>query len=217
MSVQAMTWAFEQDVDPNAKLVLLAIANRSNHETGLCFPGQQLLGRECSMSERTIRRHLKTLEAAGLVRRRPRMLGEGRGRTSDEYRLAFYDQPDKLSGKSGPTGQIVPTNRTNQDDQPDNGVRVTVREPEVNPKSLRKRAIPDGWRPSSAVADDLTRRYPTLDISQEAEKFADWHGSKGNRFVDHDKAFRNWCRKAAEYRKTSGPKDNGIGTGGVAW
>ena len=212
-----MTWAFEQDVDPNAKLVLLAIANRSNHETGLCFPGQQLLGRECSMSERTIRRHLKTLEAAGLVRRRPRMLGEGRGRTSDEYRLAFYDQPDKLSGKSGPTGQIVPTNRTNQDDQPDNGVRVTVREPEENPKSLRKRAIPDGWRPSPAVADDLTRRYPTLNISQEAEKFADWHGSKGNRFVDHDKAFRNWCRKAAEYRKTSGPKDNGIGTGGVAW
>jgi len=212
-----MTWAFEQDVDPNAKLVLLAIANRSNHETGLCFPGQQLLGRECSMSERTIRRHLKTLEAAGLVRRRPRMLGEGRGRTSDEYRLAFYDQPDKLSGKSGPTGQIVPTNRTNQDDQPDNRVRVTVREPEENPKSLRKRAIPDGWRPSPAVADDLTRRYPTLNISQEAEKFADWHGSKGNRFVDHDKAFRNWCRKAAEYRKTSGPKDNGIGTGGVAW
>ena len=212
-----MTWAFEQDVDPNAKLVLLAIANRSNHETGLCFPGQQLLGRECSMSERTIRRHLKTLEAAGLVRRRPRMLGEGRGRTSDEYRLAFYDQPDKLSGKSGPTGQIVPTNRTNQDDQPDNGVRVTVREPEGNPKSLRRRAIPDGWRPSPAVADDLTRRYPTLDIIQEAEKFADWHGSKGNRFVDHDKAFRNWCRKAAEYRKTSGPKDNGIGTGGVPW
>jgi len=216
MSVQAMTWAFEQTVEPNAKLVLLAIANRTNHETGLCFPGQQLLGRECSMSERTIRRHLKTLEAAGLVRRRPRMLGEGRGRTSDEYRLAFYDQPDNLAGKSGPTGQIVRTNRTNQDDQPDNGVRVTVREPKENRKAPRKTAIPDGWQPDEALADELTKRHPTLNIGQEAEKFVDWHGSKGNRFVDHSKAFRNWCRKAAEYQK---PKQAppGIGTGGVAW
>jgi len=87
----------------------------------------------------------------------------------------------------------------------------------VTNERSKKTLIPDGWQPSQAVADDLTRRYPTLNISQEAEKFADWHGSKGNRFVDHDKAFRNWCRKAAEYRKTSGPKDNGIGTGGVAW
>ena len=87
----------------------------------------------------------------------------------------------------------------------------------VTNERSKKSLIPDGWRPSPAVADDLTRRYPTLDISQEAEKFADWHGSKGNRFVDHDKAFRNWCRKAAEYRKTSGPKDKGIGTGGVPW
>jgi len=131
-----MSWAFEQQVEPNAKLVLLALANRSNNETGLCFPGQQLLGAECSMSDRTIRRHLKTLEAAGLVRRRPRMLGEGRGRTSDEYRLAFYDQPDRMSACSGPTGQTVRTNRTNQDDQPDKGDRVTVREPEENRKPV---------------------------------------------------------------------------------
>jgi len=87
----------------------------------------------------------------------------------------------------------------------------------VTNERSKKTLIPDGWQPSPAVADDLTRRYPALNISQEAEKFADWHGSKGNRFVDHDKAFRNWCRKAAEYRKAGGPKDNGIGTGGVAW
>jgi DNA-binding transcriptional ArsR family regulator len=130
MSVQAMTWAFEQDVEPNAKLVLLALANRTNHETGVCYPGQALLGRECSMSDRTIRRHLNTLEERGLIERRARMLPEGRGRTSDEYRLACYDQPAKMSGRSRPTGQRRTTNRTNQDDQPDNGVQVTVSEPE---------------------------------------------------------------------------------------
>jgi len=86
----------------------------------------------------------------------------------------------------------------------------------TNEKSKRATAIPDGWQPDQALADELTKRHPTLNIGQEAEKFVDWHGSKGNRFVDHSKAFRNWCRKAAEYQK---PKQAppGIGTGGVAW
>lgn len=214
MSVQAMTWAFEQQVEPHAKLVLLALANRTNQETGLCFPGQELLGQECSMSARTIRRHLKTLEAAGLVRRRPRMLGEGRGRTSDEYRLAFYDQADKLSGKSRPTGQTETTNRSNQDDQPDTGDRVTVREPKENRKS---RPVPDGWRPADHLRSELAAKYPTLNISQEAEKFVEWHGAKGSKFVDHAKAFRLWCRNAVKYQaEKPAKKADHPGWGGVA-
>ena len=129
MSVQAMTWAWEQNLDPSDKLVLLALANRSNHETGVCYPGQKLIAQECSMSDRSVRRHLKNLEALGLIERRPRMRKEGRGRTSDEYRIAYF-QGDNLSARSGPTGHDDTTNRTNQDDQPDTGVRTrTVREP----------------------------------------------------------------------------------------
>lgn len=211
-----MTWAFEQQVEPHAKLVLLALANRTNQETGLCFPGQELLGQECSMSARTIRRHLKTLEAAGLVRRRPRMLGEGRGRTSDEYRLAFYDQADKLSGKSGPTGQNGTTNRTNQDDQPDTRVQVTVREPKENRKK-RAEPVPDGWQPADDLRSDLTAKYPRLNISQEAEKFVDWHGAKGSKFVDHAKAFRLWCRNADRFQAEKKTKTaDHPGWGGVA-
>lgn len=209
-----MTWAFEQQVEPNAKLVLLALANRTNHETGLCHPGQELLGRECSMSTRTIRRHLKSLEDVGLLRRRPRMLGEGRGRTSDEYRLAFYDQAANMTGYSGPTGQITTTNRTNQDDQPDTRVQGTVREPKENPKKARP--IPDGWRPAPDLRSDLAAKYPQLSLDDEADKFADWHGARGNKFADHGKAFRNWCRKASEFM-ASKPKPNSQhpGWGGV--
>lgn len=123
MSVQASSWAWEQDLEPVAKLVLLALANRTNHETGACFPGQKLLAKECGMSDRNVRRHLKDLERRGLIERRPRMRSEGRGRTSDEYRIV-WDQPDNVSGKSRPTGQI-------EHNQPDTRVRGrTVREPE---------------------------------------------------------------------------------------
>lgn len=211
-----MTWAFNQQLDPAPKLVLLALANRTNHDTGLCFPGQTLIGHECSMSDRTVRRHLKTLEQLGLVSRRPRMLGEGRGRTSDEYRISFYDQPDNVSGRSGLTGQIVPTNRTNQDDQPDTVVQVTVREPKENRKAPRKSAIPDGWQPSPELQAELTARYPQLNIGQEVEKFREWHGAKGNTFVDYGKAFRLWVRNAQRFvEQQPKRKPDGVGNGGV--
>ena len=196
-----MTWAFAQDVEPNAKLVLLALANRSNHETGLCYPGQDLLAAECSMSSRTVRRHLRTLEDRGLLERRARMLPEGRGRTSDEYRLAVY-QADNVAGRSRPTGQTVPTNRTNQDDQPDTAVQGTVREPEGNPKSKAKRltSITADWQPDPANLEGLEAKHRTLNLAAELDAFRDYWISKGERRADWNAGFRTWCRNAERWQ-----------------
>lgn len=153
MSVQAMTWAWQQDLEPVDKLVLLALANRSNHETGVCFPGQKLIAQECSMSDRSVRRHLKNLEKLGLIQRRPRMRGQGRGRTSDEYRIAFF-QSDNLSGKTRPTGQDDTTNRTTTDDQPDTGV---LAEPEENRKGNQPLAAAPRERKNDPLWDTMLR------------------------------------------------------------
>ena len=198
-----MTWAFEQDVDPHAKLVLLALANRANHETGLCYPGQELIGQECSMSSRTVRRHLKTLEERGLVTRRPRMLPEGRGRTSDEYRLSFY-QADRMSERSGPTGQNRTTNRTKQDDQPESVVQGTVREPKEKRKTIGAHRLPDRWSPSDQVKAAMKEKHPTLNLTTEIEAFEDFHAAKGSKFVDWDRAFQTWCRNAVKFANNKG-------------
>jgi len=88
----------------------------------------------------------------------------------------------------------------------------------TNEKRKMATTIPDGWQPASDLAAELTAKHPNLNISQEAETFADWHGARGNRFVDHGKAFRNWCRKAAEWKRAKkNTPPPGIGTGGVAW
>ena len=197
-----MTWAFAQDVEPHAKLVLLALANRANHETGVCYPGQDLLAVECSMSSRSVRRHLRTLEDRGLLERRPRMLPEGRGRSSDEYRLAVY-QPAKLSGRSGPTGQNVPTNRTEMVDQPDTAVQVTVREPKGNPKSKAKRltSISDAWEPDPSVLEQLRAKHPKLNLTAELEAFRDYWISKGERRADWNASLRTWCRNAERFQQ----------------
>ncbi|HEY7822731.1 MAG TPA: helix-turn-helix domain-containing protein [Acidimicrobiia bacterium] len=217
MSVRALDWAFSQDLPPSEKLVLLSLADHYNGQTGVCIPGQKSLAEQTSMCVRTVQRHLKSLEERGLIVRTARFRGEGRGRTSDSYELRM--KGDNVSPYSDQGDKSDTTKATNQDDQGDSGVVTgTGREPEGNRKSPRKTAIPDGWQPDQALADELTKRYPNLNISQQAEAFVDWHGSKGNKFIHHGKAFRNWCRIADERRqKMPNRQPPGIGTGGVPW
>ena len=47
MSFQAMTWATEQELKANEKIVLVMLANRCNHDTGRCDPAHKRLAREC--------------------------------------------------------------------------------------------------------------------------------------------------------------------------
>lgn len=144
MSLDLMSWAFKQHVEPGPKLVLLALADHANGQTGLCIPGQKSLAIQCSMSVRTVQRHIQVLEDAGLLRREARMRGEGRGRTSDRYYLG--DQGDK----SAPTRQTDTTKATNQDDQHDT---VGVAEPEGNRKEEPLAAKPP---------ESVTRKKDTL-------------------------------------------------------
>ena len=138
MSLDLMSWAFKQHVEPGPKLVLLALADHANGQTGLCIPGQKSLAEQCSMSVRTVQRHIQVLEDGGLLRREARMRGQGRGRTSDRYYLG--DQGDK----SAPMRQDVTTNATNQDDQCDT---VGVAEPEENRKKEPLAAEPRKRQP----------------------------------------------------------------------
>ena len=57
--------------------------------------------------------------------------------------------------------------------------------------------MPEGWTPKDshkAKARDLG-----LNLSAEAEAFADFHVARGNRFADWDRAFHTWLRNATKY------------------
>src|SRR5690606_2412510 len=68
MSFQAMTWAVEQRLPAAQKLVLLMLANRTNHDTGRCDPSHRRLADECGMSTATVKRAIVELEKKGLLR-----------------------------------------------------------------------------------------------------------------------------------------------------
>ncbi len=67
MSFQAMAWATEQELPTMQKFVLVMMANRTNHDTGLCCPSHERLARDCGMSKRSVIEQIKKLEIIGLV------------------------------------------------------------------------------------------------------------------------------------------------------
>jgi DNA-binding transcriptional MocR family regulator len=118
MSIQAMTWAYEQDLSPTYKFVLVTLANyATSHEAHCtCFPGQKTLARDTGMDERTVRRALKFLEDMGFIDRMRRCRKDGT-RTSDETMLMVnralcpVGQAEDFSG-SLPGVQSEPTGPT---------------------------------------------------------------------------------------------------------
>jgi hypothetical protein len=60
MSLAAMTWAWEQDLEPANKIILLAVADIADEE-GIAFPSVEYLAKRCHMSERSVVRHVNEL------------------------------------------------------------------------------------------------------------------------------------------------------------
>ena len=85
-----------------AKLVLLSLADHHNDETGADpFPAIETISAETEMHERSVRRHLEALEAAGLIARR----AQGRGKA---YCLSLPPKPDTESGEAPFSPPTIP-------------------------------------------------------------------------------------------------------------
>jgi hypothetical protein len=89
MSVQAISWAYEQRTGNwTRKAVLVALANRTNHDTGLCCPSLDRVAEETELSRSTVIRAIADLEAAGLIQKTRRARENGSD-TTNEYRLSL--------------------------------------------------------------------------------------------------------------------------------
>lgn len=102
MSVRALNWAFEQYVTPAEKVILLAIADMANDEHE-AWPSYAYLIRRTGLSERTIRNHIRMLEAMDLLTTQTRVRPNG-SQTSNLYVLAV-DPPAK---SAAPPGKLLP-------------------------------------------------------------------------------------------------------------
>lgn len=86
MSVKAVTWALEQEIDnPVSHLLLVNLADYADKEHK-CWPGQDLLAKRLRRSVDTVQRHLRKLEKSKHIVSEHRADENGH-RTSNLYRL----------------------------------------------------------------------------------------------------------------------------------
>ena len=96
MSVKAMTWAFEQPISGNEKVVLLALADHAN-DVGECWPSISRIAEKSYVSERTVQRIISKLVKDGFLQCTIRH--DTLGRTAaNKYTLLWTGEGDKLSG-----------------------------------------------------------------------------------------------------------------------
>lgn len=146
MSYQLMAWAAEQKTgSPTRKSVLLALANAANHHTGRCHPRIERLAEETECSEKTVRRALLDLVAAGLISRT-------RSRRQDGT-LGTYQYT--LNGTASPPPPVTDTASP--------PVTVTAQNQEVHNQEEDLLPTASAPRPRNQIWDTLT------DIFGEAE------------------------------------------------
>lgn len=96
MTIRAMNWAWEIDLPPAMKLVLLKLADRANDD-GECWPGMESVANACGVSERTLMRHIEKMESMGLLQKSKRKDDSGRQATNLYTLNLAYEPGDNLS------------------------------------------------------------------------------------------------------------------------
>ena len=126
MSHEATNWAIKQrGLKPTTKIVLWHLCDRFNPDYG-CFPSQDRLAEDCEISRSTLNEHLGQLEAAGLLRRVPRLHPVTKRQMPTRYILGFEPgftpddpQPCPETGHGNPDdGEICAKPAPFEDDAP---------------------------------------------------------------------------------------------------
>jgi hypothetical protein len=99
VSVAATRWARQQIAGgAGPKAVLLLLADYADADGGSCYPSQSRIAREAELDARTVRRHIDTLIARGLVAVHPVTTRTGR---RNEYRLMMRASNDLAAADAG--------------------------------------------------------------------------------------------------------------------
>lgn len=174
MTIRAMNWAWEIDLPPALKLVLLKLADRANDD-GECWPGQDSIAKACGVGARTLVRHIATLEQMGLIRTEHRYGGDGR-RDTNMYVLSLSaNLAHGLSAKS--CTNHVPTVALTLNEEPTlepTDATTKVAAPADEPEQIAPEAVRfDGviWAVDDAVFDSWIKAYANGLTHQDTE---DW-------------------------------------------
>jgi hypothetical protein len=187
MSVQAIAWAFAQNLPCCKKFVLVALANFASAD-GECWPSQSTIANLCGITRTHVNVLLGELEASGHLTRIQRVRNDG-AQTSNLYRLAcptiscggVIDVDTPLSTKGTPGVFQVNTFKKEPLLEPSNNICGAPAPP--MPGTI------GSWSESDFVTDDAKIRLTAAEIDELAHDLPSLTNHRGC----IRQAFRNYA------------------------
>jgi DNA-binding MarR family transcriptional regulator len=209
MSIKLMTIAWSLKLDPAEKLVLLKLADWVNEERerAICWPSISKLADLTNVSESTVKRAIRSLEAAGHVTRE---LKTGETTRYHVHPRTVEDTSERLGTEGG-------VNLTRVTHDPPGGspmtpyTKVKQKTSEAKASSVSRETAFDEQELEAfqfeAVewARDMMS-WSLIDANNEFNRFADSNRSRDRRYKDWMAAWRNWCR--SPFCKTTAPQSD---------
>jgi len=162
-----MNWAWNQNLAPTPKLILMALADAAD-DHGTCWPSVPTVATKCSVSDRTVQRGMQTLIAGGLMIADQRYRKDG-SCSSNRYRL-LLEGGDKLSPPPD-TDDTTPCHGCQG--PPDTGVtpRTTIRTPKEPPQLPGSETLTAASAsPKSSGGDFINLEYPQNLLPEERQR-----------------------------------------------
>ncbi len=230
MSNRAITWALHQSIPPTEKWVLAVLCNAANDKENLtCRRSLSLLAKETSFNRRTIMDAVTNLIANQRIEKVGTHKDGStiyRVLVVQHHQDQWYSTTSRSNKKAEPvlqhhqgggTAPHVPvvqhpraggtaphiTKEPTKPNEPGKGNR-TRKNAGATPTPS---AFPITFPMRNWITDTFTTMHSDListlgiDVEAETEKFLDYHRSKGSRFVDWNAAWKNWMRKAVDFKQ----------------
>jgi hypothetical protein len=174
MSIKALNWAFEQNLKPAQKMVLVALADHASDD-GLCWPGIKTIAKKASMSESSIRRQLDQLIDAGFLHKEIRIRENGSQQSN-----AYYLNMGGCQNDRGGLSTVTPL-------EPPLEIKKKKKEP--------KQAIEDDFKLTPETVKWFAENRPDINIEDFTQEFILACQAHDYRYARPQQAIRNWAQK----------------------
>ena len=187
-----MTWAVKQKVPTYQKIVLIMLANRTNPETGICYPSLSKIAVECGMTRRSVINQIKALESNNYlsVDRSKSMFDMNH---VNKYILNLDYSPSERDSLGSERDSLGGSER----DSP-NTINSFKQKEKLKDKQnispTKKTTLPDNFSVSEKVLIWYCSKNYTENIQDHLEAFVDICRANGYRKIDWDATFKNCIR-----------------------
>lgn len=211
MSNAILNKAWEQDLPPGPKVVLISLADQANDE-GVCWPAIPQIAKRCGINDRSVSRHVSKLEQMGVIKRE---VVTGRGTI---YHLVFANNksieapdtvsppPDTVSSQPLTRCHHTPDTVSSTPDTVSSKPSVTIKNPQERGNSLSAEQYKTARHSQSQIPEEFTpdrvaearAKSTGLDLDSEVERFVLHYQANGEFRSDWQAQFKKWLMDSAQ-------------------